>query len=86
MLFKYFIEFDDDGEIKNFHISKNECKDCKEYLVKLIQIDRKLESGAEKKLKQEASKIENIMKGVLADGKKLETEFNKMIKDLRRIN
>jgi len=83
VLFKYFIEFDDDGEIKNFHKSKNECKNCKEYLVKLIPIDRKLEDDIEKKLKQETSKIENIMKDVVTDGKKFETEFNKMVKKLK---
>ena len=83
MLFKYFIEFDEDGEIKNFYKSKNECGNCKEYLVKLIPIDRKLEDGIEKKLKQEASKIENIMKDVVADGRKFETEFNKMVKKLK---
>jgi len=80
MLFKYFIEFDDLGEIKNFHKSKKECKDCKEYLVKLIPIDRKRE-----KLEREANKFNKAADKLLSDVKKFDTELNKTIKNLRRI-
>ena len=78
MLFKYFIEFDDDGEIKKFHKSKKDCKECKEYLVKLIPVNRKAEE-----LKQKLDKNNKVMEGVLKGSKKLETEFNKMIKNLK---
>jgi len=80
MLFKYFIEFDDDGEIKEFHKSKMNCKGCKEYLVKLIPVDRKAEE-----LKQKLDKNSKVMEGIFKGRKKLETELNKVIKDLRRI-
>jgi len=75
MLFKYFIEFDDDGEIKKFHKSKRDCKDCKEYLVKLIPVDRKAEE-----LKQ---KLDKKMEGIFKGSKKLETELSKVIKNLK---
>jgi len=80
MLFKYFIGFDDLGEIKSFHKSKNECKDCKEYLVKLIPIDRKQE--------QTIHKLDEFSKAadkLFSDTKKFDTELNKMLKDLRRV-
>jgi len=80
MLFKYFIEFDDDGEIKEFHKSKKDCKECKEYLVKLIPVNRKAEE-----LKQKLDKNNKAMKGIFKGSKKFETELNKVIKDLRRI-
>jgi len=80
MLFKYFIEFDDDGEIKKFYKSRKDCKDCKEYLVKLIPVDREAEE-----LKQKLDKNNKAMEEIFKGNKKLETELNKVIKDLRRI-
>ena len=80
MLFKYFIEFDDDGEIGKFHKSKKDCKECKEYLVKLIPVNRKAEE-LKQKLDMSDKTIEKIFKG----RKRLETELNRVIKDLRRI-
>lgn len=80
MLFKYFIEFDGDGEIKNFYKSKNECKGCKEYLVKLISIDRKIE-----KIEKFDNELEKATEKVLRDMKKFDTELNKTVRNLRRI-
>lgn len=80
MLFKYFIEFDDDGEIGRFHKSRKECKDCKEYLVKLIPVNRTAEE-----LKQKLDKNNKSMEEIFKGRKKLETELNRVIKDLRRI-
>ena len=79
MLFKYFIEFDDDGEIKNFFKSEKECKGCKEYVVKLIPIDRKMEQA--KKFNNE---LEKAKEKILKNMKKFDTELNKTIKDLKR--
>jgi len=79
MLFKYFIEFDDLGGIKKFCKSKKGCKDGKEYIVKLIPIDRRQEE-----LKQKAAKFGKIADKLLFDTKKFDTELNKMLKDLRR--
>lgn len=76
MLFKYFIEFDDDGEIKNFFKSEKEGKGCKEYIVKLIPIDRKIKSD---------NRLEKAQEKVLRDMKKFDTELNKIIRDLRRM-
>ena len=81
MLFKYWIEFDEDGEIKELYKSKYECKvPCKEYIVKLIPINRKneeLTKGAD----EAAESAKRIVKGF----KKLVTEVHKAIKDLRRL-
>jgi len=80
MLFKYFIEFDDLGGIKKFYESKEKCKNCKEYIVKLIPIDRKSEE-----LKQEANKFNKAADKLFSGVKKFDTELNKTIKNLRRI-
>ena len=79
MLFKYFIDFDDDGEIKNFHKFQKECKNCKEYLVKLIPIDRRQEE-----MEQKADEFSKAADKLLFDTKKFDTELNKVLKDLRR--
>jgi len=81
MLFKYWIEFDEDGDIKSFHKSKYECDNpCKEYIVKLIPIDRKNEE-----LTKEIDKSVESAKRIAGGIKKLDTEVHKAIKDLRRI-
>ena len=80
MLFKYFVEFDDNGGIKNLYRSKKDCKDCKEYLVKLIPIDRELEM-----FDQKVFQLDKAMDKMIQDSKKLDTEFNKMVRDLKRV-
>lgn len=64
LLFKYWIEFDDDGEIKNCYKDKPESvKDCKEYIVKLVPIDRDRESLYSGKFKEDVYKlIDNMEK------------------------
>ena len=79
MLFKYFIEFNNDGEIKSFHESRKGCKNCKEYLVKLIPVDRKQED-----LEQKVDKFSEVADNLLLDIKKFDTELNRMLKGLRR--
>jgi len=80
MLFKYFVEFDDIGEIKKFSKSKEECKDCKEYIVKLMLIDRRREDA-----EQVADKFGKAADKLLSNAKKFDTELNKVLKGLRRI-
>ena len=81
MLFKYWVEFDKDGEIKAFHKSKYKCgTSCKEYIVKLIPIDRKQEELVESTGKAVES-AKHIIKGI----KRLDTEVHKAVKDLRRL-
>ena len=80
MIFKYWVEFDKDGGIKVLHRSKDECEtSCKEYIVKLIPIDRKNEELT-KSAEEAAESAKRIVKGI----KKLDTEVHKVIKDLRR--
>lgn len=81
MIFKYWIEFDEDGEIKALHKSKYECETtCKEYIVKLIPIDRKNEEMV-KNVDKAAEAAKRIVSGI----KKLDTEVHKAVKDLRRL-
>jgi hypothetical protein len=80
MIFKYWVEFDSAGEIKAFYKSKSECESpCKEYVVKLIPIDRNTERLI-KDMDQTAEAVEKAAKGF----KKLDTEVNKTIRELRR--
>lgn len=81
MLFKYWIEFDENGEIKTFYKSKYECKvPCKEYIVKLIPVNRKHEE-----LVKNIDKATASAKQAAINFKKLDTEVNKAVKDLRRL-
>lgn len=74
MIFRYWVEFDDEGEIKSLHKSNKEGR--KEYIVKLIPIDRIQESQEE----LEKSILESKYKF-----KKFSTELEKVAKSLRRI-
>jgi len=81
MIFKYWVEFDKDGEIKSLHKSKDGCETfCKEYIVKLIPIDRKNEELT-KSANEAVKSAKRIVKGI----KKLDTEIHKAVKDLRRL-
>ncbi len=74
MLFRYWVEFDGEGEINALHRSKE--PNCKEYIIKLIPIDRTHEAQEE----LEKSILESKYKF-----KKFSTELEKVAKDLRRI-
>ena len=78
MIFKYFVEFDNDGEIKALY--RDKVKGAKEYIVKLIPIERseKELSGLDKKVLKSA---EEVLKGT----KKFRREIDKVTRDLRRI-
>ena len=78
MIFKYWVEFDDDGEIVELHKSKHD--ECKEYIVKLIPIDRKIEE-----LNEKADEFVKSAEKASQSIKKFRTEFEKTTKDLRRI-
>lgn len=81
MIFKYWVEFDKEGEIKALYKSKDGCETpCKEYIVKLIPINRKNEE-----LTKNADKAAESAKRVVVGLKKLDTEVHKAIKDLRRL-
>jgi hypothetical protein len=80
MLFKYWVEFDENGEIKSFYPNKpRNNKHCKEYLIKLIPINRS--EKLEEKVEESMTQISKLQKGM----KQVETELSKTIKELRRI-
>lgn len=78
MIFKYWVKFDEEGEIAELHKSK--VKGCKEYIVKLISIDRKTEE-----LNKKADEFVKSAEKASQSLKKFRTEFEKTTKDLRRI-
>lgn len=79
LTFKYWIEFDSEGEIKSFHKSKYECENpSEEFIVKLIPIKR----DVFKEVEQSTTKLS---KTIEQQTKKLNTEFNKVLKDLKGV-
>lgn len=77
--FKYWVEFDDDGEIKAFYKNKYDCElPCKEYIVKLIPIQRNVAKELEDSVGNVAKTIEN-------SAKKLDTEFKKVIRNVKGV-
>jgi hypothetical protein len=78
MIFRYFVSFDDEGEIKGLYKFKELCEGpCKEYIVKLIPIERDLSKA-----------VDNFSTAVddFSDGlKKTTSELKKVIKQARRI-
>lgn len=78
MIFKYFVEFDNNGEIKALHNQKVD--GAEEYIVKLIPINR-----AEKELSELGKKVSKSAEEVLGGTKKFRREIEKLNRDLRRI-
>jgi len=75
--FKYWIEFGDDGEILNFHKNKYDCRnECEEFVVKLIPIKRNVMQDVERS----TNKLSKTLKQT---SKQLDTEFNKLLRDLK---
>jgi len=86
MIFKYWVEFDDEGEIKALYKNKYDCKtECFEYIVKLIPIDRgeKLEKVADD-LVDTVDKFVKEVEDLVPLQKKFDSEVNKIIKQLKR--
>jgi len=85
MIYKYWIEFDEEGDIKSFHKSKKECKnECQEFIVKLIPIDRseKLEEVANEFHKGVEAFSKDI-KDFTKVSKKVSTELGKIINKIK---
>jgi hypothetical protein len=77
--YKYWVEFDEEGEIKSLHRSKYDCKSpCKEYIVKLIPIKRNTEEEL-------ADSIEKFSNTLIKKSKVLDTEFKKAIKTVKGV-
>jgi len=77
--FKYWVEFDEDGEIKSFHKTKYDCEvPCDEYVVKLIPIKRNVAKELE-------DSVEKVAKTIKTNAKKLDAEFKRVLKDAKRV-
>ena len=88
MVFRYWIEFDEGGDIKACHKSKYDCPTpCKEFIVKLISIDRDQEEFDKTMdaLVKGSDEFLAAAKKITKDSDKFKTEFQKTIRELRRI-
>lgn len=84
MIGRYWVEFDDEGDIKSVHKNKYDCESpCEEYVVKLIPISR-TETQLEE-LDQHAVDLERSGKKIQLNTNKLKTELEKLSRDTRRI-
>lgn len=84
MIGRYWVEFDEEGDIKSVHKNKYDCESpCEEYVVKLIPISR-TESQLDE-LDQQAVDLERSGKRVKLNTNKLKTEIEKLARDARRI-
>lgn len=84
---RYWIEFDDDGEIVGIYKSKSDAeyisgKECEEFIVKLIPIKR-VDKMMEEITDSANDFVKNVKK-VNNSAKKFQTEFQKMSRDVRR--
>jgi hypothetical protein len=80
LLFKYFVCFDDDGDIKSLCIDKkniDKCdKSCQEYIIKLMPIERNNKNDYE----MLSSKVEDLLGTV----KKFDNELDKTLRKIKR--
>jgi len=84
MIGRYWVEFDDEGDIKSVHKNKYDCESpCEEYVVKLIPISR-TETQLEE-LDRQAVDLERSGKKIQLNTNKLKTEIEKLSRDTRRI-
>lgn len=89
MLFKYFVNFDDEGEIKCFCISKAKCDDknkdnCKEYIVELTEIKRRSNKNTEV-MDLNVNKLTRSMTGFSHQLKSLDKSLSNANRDLKKI-
>lgn len=85
MIYRYWIEFDEEGDIKSFHKTKKECKNvCQEFIVKLIPIDRsdRLEEATDK-LNKEVDAFSKNIRDLKKTSKKMSTELDKIIHKIK---
>lgn len=87
MNFKYWVEFDEEGEIKALY--KTQKENCKEFIVKLIPIER--EDRLEKAVRELGEGINEFgkeLKGLNKDAvkaTKIVSEISKAVSKLKRI-
>ena len=84
MSFKYFVEFDESGGIKNLYESKDECSSkCEEYIVKLIPINRRVDELVEK-AELVAASTKQFCSNLNTHSKKINSDLTKVLKDLNK--
>lgn len=84
MIDRYWVEFDEEGDIKSVHKNKYDCESpCEEYIVKLIPISR-TETQLDE-LEQQAVDLEKSGRKIHLNTNKLKTELEKLSRDVRRI-
>jgi uncharacterized protein YgfB (UPF0149 family) len=87
MIYKYWVEFDEEGDIKALYKNKYDCKsECKEFIVKLTPIDRgaKLVDAVDG-LHKEVEGFSKGLKTLTKESKKMSTEFEKVVKRIKKI-
>lgn len=86
-VFKYWVEFDEEGEIKTLYKSKRDCKGvCEEFIVKLIPIDREDDLDLTiKELNKEVMDFSEGIAGIKDLSKKVSSEVSKIGDLIKRI-
>jgi len=79
MLFKYWVEFDDNGDIIALHKDKHSCPRCKEFIVKLIPITRS------ECITNDDQKLDELISVVDAKTRKFSMELDKLDKTIKRM-
>lgn len=86
LIFKYWVEFDDEGDIKALHKSKYNCDSkCKEYLVKLLPIKRDKTEELTKNLDKLSNEVDQNVGKLNTNIKKFNTELDKTVRSMKRI-
>ena len=86
LVFKYWIEFDEEGGIKSFNKSKYECEsECKEYLVKLLPIQRDVSEKLVELVDKKSKEVADSANKLNLQMRKFTTELDKTVKSMKRI-
>jgi len=79
---RYWISFDEEGEIKSFYKNKYDAKEpCQEFIVKLIPIERDVSTD----INNSINGIEKSAKKAIKSLDSLDTEFKKTIRGLKGV-
>ncbi|MFA5397399.1 MAG: hypothetical protein WC346_15425 [Methanogenium sp.] len=82
LVYKYWVSFDNDGEIKTFYKSKYDAKEpCKEYVVKLLPIER----DTTEEINNAVDAVEKESRKLVKSLSQVDTEFKKTIRGLKGI-
>lgn len=79
MFFKYWVEFDENGDIIALHKDKRNCPMCEEFIVKLIPITRS------EYIMNDDQKLDELISVVEAKTIKFSMELDKLDKTIKRM-